>query len=292
MKAATECEQLASSLRELRERSGLSLAALAARTPYSKSSWERYLNGKQPTPRRAVEALCAVTGEPPGRLLALWELADGAWSCRAAPAPRPAPDAPAEDQAVRQRQRPPQSQWQRPPHRHRHRFLGLPVLLAAFAACTVLAALAVLAVVPALRTDGPPRTAEEPSIRNPGCSGPACEGKDPKAMGCGGAGMVTTLADRTAPGGRRLELRYAELCGAVWLRATGLAAGDVAELSLPGGRTHKATAGSGGGGGGGIAAGQYLVTPMAAADGEAAGARACLYPAKGSPPECVAADGS
>ncbi|MEU0275571.1 helix-turn-helix domain-containing protein, partial [Streptomyces sp. NPDC006307] len=73
----------------MREATGLSLAALAARTPYSKSSWERYLNGKTPVPRPAVEALCAMAMEPPERLLALWELADAAWSGRAAP-PEPA----------------------------------------------------------------------------------------------------------------------------------------------------------------------------------------------------------
>ncbi|WP_406530963.1 helix-turn-helix domain-containing protein, partial [Streptomyces sp. I8-5] len=93
--------QLAERLREIRERSGLSLAALAARTPYSKSSWERYLNGKKPVPRQAVEALCALTGTPAGRLLALWELADAEWSGRARPVPvseepdRPAAERPA-----------------------------------------------------------------------------------------------------------------------------------------------------------------------------------------------------
>ena len=43
---APECAALAERLRALRARTGLSLAALAERTPYSKSSWERYLNGR------------------------------------------------------------------------------------------------------------------------------------------------------------------------------------------------------------------------------------------------------
>ncbi|RSS69861.1 helix-turn-helix transcriptional regulator, partial [Streptomyces sp. WAC06614] len=71
-----ECDRLAAELRRLRERTGLSLAALGRRTPYSKSSWERYLNGKQPPPRQAVVALCALAREHPAPLLALWELAD------------------------------------------------------------------------------------------------------------------------------------------------------------------------------------------------------------------------
>ncbi|USA01676.1 helix-turn-helix domain-containing protein [Streptomyces lydicamycinicus] len=81
-RGGVECSRLAAGLRELRARTGLSLAALAARTPYSKSSWERYLNGKKLPPRDAVEALCRLAGEPAGRLVALWELADAAWSGR------------------------------------------------------------------------------------------------------------------------------------------------------------------------------------------------------------------
>lgn len=77
-----ECRRLLGELRSLRERSGHSLAALAAVTPYSKSSWGRYLSGAQPVPRAAVVALCQVAGERPARLLALWELADAEWSGR------------------------------------------------------------------------------------------------------------------------------------------------------------------------------------------------------------------
>ncbi|KNE79668.1 hypothetical protein ADZ36_26265 [Streptomyces fradiae] len=79
-------------MRELRKGTGLSLAALAERTPYSKSSWERYLNGKKQVPRQAVEALCRLAGERPERLLVLWDLADAEWSGRGAfgsAAPRP-----------------------------------------------------------------------------------------------------------------------------------------------------------------------------------------------------------
>ncbi|MFG2527218.1 helix-turn-helix domain-containing protein [Streptomyces sp. NPDC048516] len=80
-----ESSRLAVRMRELRERTGLTLAGLAERTPYSKSSWERYLNAKKLPPRGAVEALCLLAGEPPGGLLALWELADAAWSGRGRP---------------------------------------------------------------------------------------------------------------------------------------------------------------------------------------------------------------
>ncbi|WP_432134902.1 MULTISPECIES: helix-turn-helix domain-containing protein [unclassified Streptomyces] len=73
-------------LRELKDRTGLSLAALGARTAYSKSSWQRYLNAVQPPPRQAVAALCRVaglTGTEAERYGVRWELAVKAW-------PRPA----------------------------------------------------------------------------------------------------------------------------------------------------------------------------------------------------------
>jgi transcriptional regulator with XRE-family HTH domain len=53
-----EHTRLTAGLRELRARTGLSLAALSERTAYSKSSWERCLNGKSLLPREAVQDLC------------------------------------------------------------------------------------------------------------------------------------------------------------------------------------------------------------------------------------------
>ncbi|MFF3751123.1 helix-turn-helix domain-containing protein [Streptomyces sp. NPDC002018] len=68
-------QRLLVQLRRLKDRSGLGLAALAAKTGYSRSSWERYLNGKQPVPRGAVEELARVCGADPTRLLVLYEVA-------------------------------------------------------------------------------------------------------------------------------------------------------------------------------------------------------------------------
>ncbi|MFB7216385.1 helix-turn-helix domain-containing protein [Streptomyces sp. NPDC056255] len=66
-------------LRRLKDRSGLSLVSLASKTRYSRSSWERYLNGKALPPRQAVEELARVTGADPVRLLVLHEVAEEAW---------------------------------------------------------------------------------------------------------------------------------------------------------------------------------------------------------------------
>ncbi|MDN3295818.1 helix-turn-helix domain-containing protein [Streptomyces ficellus] len=67
--------QLLIQLRRLKDRSGLSLAGLASKTGYSRSSWERYLNGKQPVPREAVEELARVCGTDATRLVVLHQVA-------------------------------------------------------------------------------------------------------------------------------------------------------------------------------------------------------------------------
>lgn len=83
----SEVRHFVEQLRRLKDGTGLSLAALGARTAYSKSSWQRYLNAVQPPPRQAVDALCRVAGVASAdaeRHTVRWELAVEAW-------PRPAP---------------------------------------------------------------------------------------------------------------------------------------------------------------------------------------------------------
>ncbi|MFJ8106334.1 helix-turn-helix domain-containing protein [Streptomyces sp. NPDC096132] len=74
-----EARHLVEQLRGLKDRTGLSLAELARRTAYSKSSWQRYLSGAKQPPRGAVQALCRLAGVDQARLLALWDLADPTW---------------------------------------------------------------------------------------------------------------------------------------------------------------------------------------------------------------------
>ncbi|MHB9859610.1 helix-turn-helix domain-containing protein [Streptomyces sp. YIM S03343] len=75
-----QVREFAEQLRRLVDRSGLGIAALADRTGYSRTSWERYLNGRLLAPKGAVVALAEVTGTSPGHLTTLWELAERAWS--------------------------------------------------------------------------------------------------------------------------------------------------------------------------------------------------------------------
>jgi hypothetical protein len=75
-----EVSEFASQLRVLVDRSGLSIAAVSDRTGYSKTSWERYLNGRLLAPKGAIVALAEVTGTNPVHLITMWELAERAWS--------------------------------------------------------------------------------------------------------------------------------------------------------------------------------------------------------------------
>ncbi|MBJ3808455.1 helix-turn-helix domain-containing protein [Streptomyces flavofungini] len=75
-----QVREFANQLRRLVDRSGLSIAAVSDRTGYSKTSWERYLNGRLLAPKGAIVALAEVTGTPPVHLITMWELAERAWS--------------------------------------------------------------------------------------------------------------------------------------------------------------------------------------------------------------------
>ncbi|MGW0866647.1 DUF2690 domain-containing protein [Streptomyces sp. NPDC002611] len=75
-----QIREFTSQLRRLVDRSGLSIASIADRTGYSKTSWERYLNGRLLAPKGAIVALAEVTGTNPLHLTTMWELAERAWS--------------------------------------------------------------------------------------------------------------------------------------------------------------------------------------------------------------------
>ncbi|MDX6328269.1 MAG: hypothetical protein QOI83_652 [Streptomycetaceae bacterium] len=80
-----QVRQLVVQLRRLKDHSGLNLKSLEAKTGYSRSSWERYLNGKGLPPSRAVEELARVCGADPTRLLALHEIAEARWGQQGSP---------------------------------------------------------------------------------------------------------------------------------------------------------------------------------------------------------------
>ncbi|MET7645866.1 DUF2690 domain-containing protein [Streptomyces sp. NPDC005426] len=219
--------RLAVALRELRVRTGLSLAALSERTTYSKSSWERYLNGKSLPPRQAVQELCRVADEPNGRLLALWEIAESNWSGRAAVS------APVAVEPC------PQLQPQEPPRRPD---TGRPGLrggrLTVGLACTVIVVGVALLLFWLPDREDPedePLSAHPPYSLAPQCHGAACEGQDPMRLVCG-ISPHTLITYRTATGAH-VEVRYSEKCGASWARTWGARIGDRVEVTA-GGPTH------------------------------------------------------
>ncbi|MGX5213484.1 DUF2690 domain-containing protein [Streptomyces violaceus] len=266
-----ERARLAAALRELRAGTGLSLAALATKTTFSKSSWERYLNGKTLPPSQAVQELCRLAGEPEGRCLALWELAESEWSGRAAARPTDAPvptgppvptdraDAGAGTAAG-----------------------GRGAVMAIIASVCAIAAggLSVALVLLAGHTGDSRPSAPPTSAPAPRCRGATCEGKDPIPMKCGTHPL--TLASHRTSTGAHLELRYSAECRAGWARVWSTRIGDRLEIDPADGgpsRPHTAEITDG------IAAQSYVYTPMTEAE-PGATVRACFRPVRGGSREC------
>ncbi|MEU3980428.1 DUF2690 domain-containing protein [Streptomyces sp. NPDC026672] len=279
--AGPACARLAEGLRELRKRTGLSMAALAGRTPYSKSSWERYLNGKQLAPRRAVEALCAMADEPAGRLMAWWELADQEWSGRALRTAPPAPPADADGRlgggrlsdGRRGGGTPSGSSGGRGPGRRRRALVA--------AVCVLALAAALWALIPTTRTGDATKRAAVPSARSaPACRSGACSGRDPETMGCAMPGQVRDVGTRRrASTGALLAFRFSTRCHAAWALLWNTHVGDALEVSVPGGGAQRITVTDR------YDAESSLVTPMI--DGsDLSGLRACFEPSGSTHAQC------
>ncbi|MGQ4515419.1 DUF2690 domain-containing protein [Streptomyces sp. DW26H14] len=225
------CEQLAEALRELKTRTGVSMAALADRTAYSKSSWQRYLNGKQLAPRKAVDALCTLAKEPPGRLLALWELADQEWSRRAQAVTRPTTPGRAGERTSTRRNTADRSEtgqakkWK--PGRCGWAF--------AAAVAVGLVAAAWVTILPG--AEDTQKSAHSAPSATLGCHNHTCTGQDPMMMGCAASGQVEDMGS-TDPyhtsTDALLAFRYSRQCHAAWAMLWQAHLGDVLELSAPG----------------------------------------------------------
>ncbi|MFB6960557.1 DUF2690 domain-containing protein [Streptomyces sp. NPDC056309] len=216
--------QLTTALRELRDRTGLSLAALAARTPYSKSAWHRYLTGAKRPPRSAVEALARLAGADPVPALALW---DAAGECPSAAAePNSGPDAEPEpgpgsrpDPVPR-----PGSESEsecEPVDPPRTRVGRLPLLTA----LTLPAAVTAVATVLLTPSPGKPPGARV-MMASPHCHGASCQGELPEASACAGdARTQSAVAGSTYT----VRLRYSSSCRTAWsqVRVRGAVAREI-----------------------------------------------------------------
>ncbi|MFJ9248091.1 DUF2690 domain-containing protein [Streptomyces sp. NPDC101776] len=172
-----ERQRLLAELRLLKRRTGLSLAALASVTPYSKSTWHRYLNGDQFPPRAATEALARLAGTDPGTLLALWDTAT-----REQPGPTEAPVP-----SVR-------------PRRPR-------------APLRALAALAAMAATVALTAGAADVLDRDTDQAVASCRGGVCQGALPSSETCARDARTERVVTRAA---QVVRLRYSPSCATVW----------------------------------------------------------------------------
>ena len=88
-----EARRLATQLRRMKDRSAMTVPALAARTAQDVTMWERALAAQQLPPLHAVEVLAQACGADYDRITALWKLAErAAAGTRADTSPVPYPD--------------------------------------------------------------------------------------------------------------------------------------------------------------------------------------------------------
>ncbi|MER5185492.1 DUF2690 domain-containing protein [Streptomyces sp. NPDC002896] len=193
-------------LRDLKQRTGLSLAALALRTAHSKSAWHRYLNGVKLPPRTAVEALGRLTDAEMAPLLALWEEA-----CRAetgplsAAAQPPAPPAPVLLPSLA--------------GAHVRRLRRTAVMLAV---STTLGAVACGVGVPALAGGDPIRRAAS-------CHGQSCQGQYPDFSHCN---QDARTESTVAYGAYTVRLRFSPSCATVWSEVETNVPGGTRKISI------------------------------------------------------------
>ncbi|WP_327277519.1 XRE family transcriptional regulator [Streptomyces sp. NBC_01224] len=193
-------------LRDLKQQTGLSLAALATRTAHSKSSWHRYLNGVKLPPRTAVEALGRLGGTEMAPLVALWENACRAETrpLSAAPQPpAPQPPAPRLPLAVAARTR----------------RLRTAVVLAVSA---TLGAVACAVGAPALSGGSPERQAAS-------CRKESCRGQYPGFSRCNRDARTESTITEDA---YAVRLRFSPSCATVWSEVETDGRGGTLEVSI------------------------------------------------------------
>ncbi|MGW7727046.1 helix-turn-helix domain-containing protein [Streptomyces canus] len=249
--------RLAVVLQQLRQRTGLSLAQLANATTYSKSSWERYLNGKSLPPRSAVKELCRLAGEPADHPLALLDIArtdraEATGSTRAMPVrqrtatgtdtPTPGsttvpPDTDTDtDTATGETTLSDADDTRTSSTGRRH----VNVVTALVSTCAVVLGALVLTHLPSTHREEAPPSPAPSGATGVLCRHTACQNKDPIAMRCGAEPL--TLAEHETATGAFIQIRYSQECGASWARMWGAAVKDRVEMRVGGrhGSLHSA----------------------------------------------------
>ncbi|MCX4980615.1 XRE family transcriptional regulator [Streptomyces sp. NBC_00572] len=201
MDRAGSVKDLASELLALKKASGSSFVQLSEKTHYAKSSWERWVNGKQFPPRDAVERLARLCDTDPAPLLALWAEEDAR---RAAPESEAGAGAESEAGA---------ESGPETPRKRRVQWASLVLALLLGVGAISYAALSGSDEPPAAPRPKPVVTVAGPAT---GCTLTACEGRDPKKMNCGADAV--TVRTGSIPKDLVIELRYSRACRAAWGR--------------------------------------------------------------------------
>ncbi|MFF7051607.1 DUF2690 domain-containing protein [Streptomyces griseorubiginosus] len=270
--------RLAAVMQELRQRTGLSLTQLAAATTYSRSSWERYLNGKSLPPRSAVKELCHLAGEPADHALALLDIArtqrtDGSTPTEGSSSgDASAPTTPITVEPTRTPARTGMA----------GRLRRADVVTALASTCAVVIGALVLINLPSPHRRAAPPSSPPATATGALCSRSTCHDKDPLTTRCGADPL--TLAEHETATGAWIQIRYSRPCGTSWARMWGAAVGDRVEITTGGshGSHHSARVTTP------RQADTYVHTLMSPISSGTT-VRACFSPAAGGRKECVTA---
>lgn len=173
-----DVRRLATQLRRMKDRSGLTVPALAARTGQSAETWSLALAGRRLPPLDAVEVLAQASGADYDRIGALWRLAEKAEAGtgdRGSGKPVPYPD-PLDPLGPQE---------------------GLPGRRRRFLLLAVVAVLAAAALAGVMLTAGP-SDGHAPAFRDAGGpSAPSVAGPDPSSSGSGPVGGTSAVPAAT-----------------------------------------------------------------------------------------------
>ncbi|WP_377272379.1 DUF2690 domain-containing protein [Peterkaempfera sp. SMS 1(5)a] len=255
--------ELVEALRAVKDVHGLTLAEIAARTHYSKASWERWLNGKRLITPQALRQLGEVWDCDSAALTRLLEQAsmpaaseapaddtgaDGTGvgsaagsdsDVEAAPA---VPEARSEETGRRRRFRVRRAGGPTPrgpgdPGRQR-RLSAVLWVAAATATVAGVWAYGALQEHPAAATvDDAAAATGRPTATAGGCRAAGCVGRDPSSTGCA-MDAVTLLSANN--GKVTLYIRYSPRCQAAWAKLTDGAAKDTATITTGTGQSATA----------------------------------------------------
>ena len=258
--------ELVEALRSMKDASGLTLTELAAKTHYSKSSWQRWLNGErlvtEPALLRLGE-LAASSDAERDRLVELW----GSVQQAQAPEEEPSAEAEAEAEAepaaeaeVEPEVEPEVAAEAEPeagpnpdggasepgpralprwyPGSRTGRWAAAAAVLITVLAVVVSAGLFDRSPAAAPSVAAPPSSSVAPLVATNGsCEAAGCVAKDPQASGCGSDAVTISTANVKQ---MTIYVRYSPHCKAAWAKVTDAAVGFSATVTNAAGEHQTA----------------------------------------------------